>query len=125
MNNEKLFQKNILLWARESPQAAVLIPYTDCSSVSFCETSAGEPNLCKQLRDQSVYLHSSTNASEEADQWFQGLAADKAEVIMVHGVGLGYYYRAAKKWLRKKKARHQSWVSASTRPRIVCSLASR
>jgi len=102
-NKDKTFQKNILLWSQTDPKIALMLPYTDCSSVSFCKTKSGELNLKRISDHKTLYFHSNTYASKEAQKWFSSLDLNGVNVLYIYGVGLGYYYEAAKKWLRQSK----------------------
>lgn len=69
--------------------------------LDFCSTQAKELNL-KCVKDgQSYYYHSPLSARQEAEDWFKTLDLHVATVIFVYGVGLGYYYEAAKNWLKQ------------------------
>lgn len=97
----KCFYKNVELWAQTSPKAAVMLPYTDCQALQFCHTKKKELNLKNSSSGKSSYLHSQSGAMLEAQKWFESLDISKKDVIYLYGVGLGYYYEAAKEWLRK------------------------
>lgn len=101
MLNRRRFQKNLALWAHLNPKPAVYLPYLDCQEVKFCKTKQGELNLKIGKR----YLHSSTNALKESQKWFAKLKLFQIDVIYVFGVGLGYYYDAAKEWLKQDSNR--------------------
>lgn len=103
---EKLFQKNLELWAKAAPKEAVMLPYVDHSSYSFCETDQGEINLKRTLKGKSEFYHSPRGAVKEAEKWFKQLDLKDTPVIYVYGVGLGYYYDAAKQWLKKDPKRY-------------------
>lgn len=77
------------------PKHAVRLQYLDCRDLVFCETAKGELNL----KSHAGYYHSQKGAVEEAKSWFGSLQLEEVPVIYVFGVGLGYYYEAAKKWL--------------------------
>lgn len=98
---EKLFEKNIQIWAMSSPKQAVHLRYLDCSPLSFCKTQKGELNL----RRGKFLFHSKSGALEEAKSWFHSLSLRNVSLICVYGVGLGYYYEAAADWLRKNRKR--------------------
>lgn len=101
MSASKYFYKNLDLWAHASPKHAVMLPYADCQNIEFCKTAKGELNL-KHLRGKkAAYFHSQSGALKEAEKWFHGLDLEKKEVLYVYGVGLGYYYEAAKGWLKQ------------------------
>lgn len=82
-DSEKIFFKNIELWSRTDPKQALMLPlYTGGDLEWLSKTS-----------------------QEEASVWFSGLDLRKTHVLYVYGVGLGYYYDAAKAWLKKNKKR--------------------
>lgn len=101
MSKSKSFQKNVELWAHLNPKQAVLLPFIDCSGIEFCKTKKGELNLKSTLDGEVHYYHSNSGAAEEANKWFSKLDLRNVQVLYVYGVGLGYYYEAAKNWLEK------------------------
>lgn len=100
--DEKTFTLNCDKWARFHPKEALLLPYVNSDQWSFVKTQAGEPNL----RGPQFCVQSQDDAHHEATGWFSGLTLDKTDVLIVYGVGLGYYYQAAKNWLKAKKERY-------------------
>lgn len=96
MVSEQLFQQNAEIWAKVDPKHAVRLQYLDCSRHVFCKTKKGELNL----KGEKGYYHSQDGAAEEAKKWFATLQLEDVPVIYVYGIGLGYYYDAAKKWLK-------------------------
>lgn len=105
MKNEKKFLKNLELWSHTNPQKAILLPYVDCERTLFCHTDQGEVNLEKREKNKVEYYHSRSGALKEAEEWFKGLDLDNVQVLFVYGVGLGYYFDAAKNWLKKNPER--------------------
>lgn len=99
------FYKNIDLWAHSNPKSAVMLPYADCRHLAFDETKKGELNLKNTQQRKTGYFHSPSGAAEEARLAFERLDLQKKEVMYIYGVGLGYFYDAAKAWL-KKNPRH-------------------
>lgn len=103
---EKLFQKNLSLWAKSCPKEAVMLPYVDCRCFEECRTKHGELNLKRSHGSPIVYYHSQAGAAEEATAWFHSLPLDdKVPLLCIFGVGLGYYYDAAAAWLKKDRRR--------------------
>lgn len=100
MLKSKNEQKNLERWASTSPKAAILLPYIDCRHLVFCETKKGELNLKNTFGNKTSYFHSSLGALDEAEKWFSSLSLDNTQVLYVYGIGLGYYYQAAKSWLK-------------------------
>ncbi len=104
--SERRFHNNLELWSHVHPKEAVMLPYVDCDHLHFCETKAGETNLKKKIDGKIQYLHSQSGAKKEAEIWFSKQNLEKIKVLYVYGVGLGYYYDAAKKWLKKSNEHH-------------------
>lgn len=102
---EKRFNQNVALWARSHPKAAVFLPYLNCSHLTLEKTKKGEPNLKTILNKKTQYFHSPLGAAEEAVKWFSSLDLTNSDVLCIYGVGLGYIYDAAKKWLKQKRNR--------------------
>lgn len=96
-----IFQKNCEKWSQIDPQKAVLLPYIDCQDVQFCKTKKGELNLKCELNEKIYLFHSKTDALKEAEEWFSHLELHDIPLLYIYGVGLGYYYQAAQKWLHK------------------------
>ncbi len=76
MNN---FEKNREKWSENDPRRALMLQYQS------------EKNKPKKEVD--------------ANSWLQELDLKDVEVLFVYGVGLGEYYEALKKWLKKDKKR--------------------
>ena len=102
MKSEERLHRNLQLWSEVHPREAVLLQYVDCEDLIWCQTRLGEPNLKRKGR----YYHSQAGAEQEAARWFSKLNLRGIKVLYIYGVGLGYYYDAAKSWLRKGRDRH-------------------
>lgn len=100
--NEKLFQKNLELWAKTCPKMALMLPYFQAKHLSLCTTKKGEANL-KSIHGS---LHAQSGAAVEAAAWFSGLPKEGIPLVCIYGVGLGYYYDAISPWLKEDKSRH-------------------
>jgi hypothetical protein len=70
-------------------------------ATSWVKTEKGEENLRFVDSQGSFDLHDPKGADLEANLWFSSINAHGLGALFVFGVGLGYYYRAAKKWLEK------------------------
>lgn len=103
--NDKLFQKNLGLWAKTCPKEAVMLPYVDCKCFEMITTNAGEPTLKRLYGSSIVDYHSLEGAAAEAEAWFRSLPLKEIPLLIVYGVGLGYYYDAALAWLKKDSKR--------------------
>jgi hypothetical protein len=100
-HQEKHFKRNLKLLQKTHPALALQLTMIDPSELEFCWTQQEEVNLKRLYDNHSYYYHSPTNALEEAQQWLQSLDLHVATVIFVYGIGLGYYYQAAKPWLKQ------------------------
>lgn len=105
MTEEKLFHKNVDLWAHLNPKAAVYLPYLDCAHLTFCNTKDDQLNLKIVTDNVEGYFHSKTDPQEESKKWFSQLQLADIDVIYVFGIGLGYYYDAANEWLKQEPNR--------------------
>lgn len=101
MQDEKNFQRNAEIWAKMAPKEAVMLPYVNCNALLFCETEKGELNLKTEEKGKTFYYHSQKGAVKEAKDWFKSQNLASVHALYVYGVGLGYYYDAAKAWLKK------------------------
>lgn len=97
----RYFTKNLNYLHKTHPSLAYQISLTDPEDLKFCKTDKGEDNLVRSHENRFYHYHSTINARQEAKEWFQSLDLHLATVIVVYGIGLGYYYEAAKPWLKK------------------------
>ncbi len=98
-------ENNFERLAQTQPQIAYRLPYHDNSDVLKSRTRQGEPNLRKRLGEKFYSLHSPSGALEEAKKAFGALDLDEIEVLYVLGLGLGYMYLAAQRWLKADSKR--------------------
>lgn len=87
------------------PKLAYQLEMCDPSDIVFCQTEQGEWNLKRTYQEQTYYYHSQEGALQEAQEWFSHLDIDQATLLYVYGIGLGYYYEAAKQWLQSNPER--------------------
>lgn len=95
------FKKSLAFLQKVNPSLAYQLKMTDPSDLIFCQTKQGELNLQRSYENQVYHYHSPIDALKEANDWFQSLDLHIATAIFVYGVGLGYYYEAAKSWLKQ------------------------
>ncbi len=88
------------------PEVALRMTHHDASDVSWCEARDGAQNL--GYGDK--YIHSNYSPIKEAERWFSGLDLVGVQVLYVYGVGLGYYYDAAKAWLAEDASRYLVFI---------------
>ncbi|WP_068467184.1 motility associated factor glycosyltransferase family protein [Candidatus Protochlamydia phocaeensis] len=97
--------KNLAFLQKIDSKLAFQLQTTDPSDVQFCRTEAGELNLKREYEGQTYFYHSPLSAKQEARDWFESLNLQQAEILYIYGIGLGYYYAAAKEWLKEQKNR--------------------
>lgn len=102
MGEKKNYQKNLQLFARFHPYEAFQLEKTKCLTTDFCQTMRGELNLQKDL----LALHYPYGAREEMKRLFESLSLTGVKALFVYGIGLGYFYEAAKEWLHGAPDRH-------------------
>src|SRR5262245_12990747 len=103
MESQDLFTKNVSHWAPVCPREAASLPKLEVKGIALCQTGDGEWNIKVEGKDE--YYHAPGKALEEAKNWFQSLDLYGIGTLFVYGIGLGYYYLAAKEWLAKEKNR--------------------
>lgn len=104
-DKDKIFQRNLQLWAKTCPKQAVILPYVDSTKLEFCLTEKKEENLIMMTGGKKAALHSQESAVAEADLWFKNLSLKGVPLVCIYGVGLGYYYEAIRPWLKKSRKR--------------------
>lgn len=97
----KRYDKNLQLWAVDSPKEALMLPYVNVGDYSPFLTKSGELNLLIG----KTPLHDSQNALAEAEAWVKTIEFGKCQLCFVYGIGLGYSYLALRSWLKKSKNR--------------------
>src|SRR5689334_459652 len=100
MTDNELFQKNLDRWAMICPLGLSAVIDALPQRISFCQSASGHLNLKEEIAGNTLFFHSPEDPFAEAHEWFSNLYLKDSEVIFVYGVGLGYYYDAAKEWLR-------------------------
>lgn len=87
------------------PEGAKALEGITETHVFPCQTESGLPNLRSEADGKVVFFHSPQNPIEEAQQWFKSLDLKRVDIIYIYGVGLGYYYQAAREWLKENPNR--------------------
>ncbi len=102
---ENVLHKNIELWAQTDPKHALMLPYHHFPFLQFCKTDLNETNLRTKSKERWRYFHAQIGAVQEAQIWFNSLDLQDVAVLVVFGIGLGYYYEAAAQWLKENSKR--------------------
>lgn len=98
--NQKVFHKNIELWAHTHPKEARLLPYIDLEQNKLLKEKNGALNL--ETKEGKFYLE---DPEKEAEDWKKKLSLKNEEILFVYGLGLGYYYLPLQEWLKEKEDR--------------------
>lgn len=100
-----LFDENLKLWAKFYPDCSSIFEHPSKTGIVkealIKPAASGVDNLCCKIAEGEVYFHSQGDPEKEAENWFSGLELGGITVLYVYGIGLGYYYEAAKKWLEE------------------------
>lgn len=102
-SNKDIYNHNLELIKKTNSKLAYQIQITDPSPLEFCTSKNEQLNLKRTYQGQTYYYHSQNDPLAEAKEWFEKLELQNSTVLYVYGIGLGYYYEAAKAWLKQKK----------------------
>lgn len=102
MSKGQIFKKNLDFLHKLDTKLAFKLMSTDPVELQFSKTKKGEINLSRTYEGNTYHYHSTEDASEEANEWFTRLELNDVKVLFIYGIGLGYYYEAAQKWLKKE-----------------------
>jgi antitoxin component YwqK of YwqJK toxin-antitoxin module len=112
-----LFQKHFERWAKVCPLGKEKVLSADCSRCRLVPAASGAQNVAMPLEGGERFLHSPIDPVKEAKLAFESLSLKHADTLYIYGVGLGYFYDAAKEWLHEKPQR--SLVFLETRPEAI------
>jgi len=62
-------------------------------------------NAKRLNKNKEQFLHTPEKISQEIEEWKKHLNLNDVEVLVVYGLGLGYYFEAVKSWLEEKRER--------------------
>lgn len=69
--------------------------WIDDKRIEILPTKSGRPTVrVRSTRGQAVYLHSSVNPDKEAERFAAGIEVEPGTVLIVNGLGLGYFVEA-------------------------------
>lgn len=105
MNDSNFLRDNLKLLNEVNPSLYFQLIQTDPQSLQFIQTNKQEINIKREYEGQTYYYHAQSGAMEEARNWFEQLNLSNLSTIYIYGVGLGYYYEAAKEWLHQNEQR--------------------
>lgn len=110
MSDEQVFLKNIDLLRKEQPTVALDVTQSSVTRLRICQSKEGELNIFEEQGGKQKTFHSNYNALREANNWFSGVDLSETDVLYVYGVGMGYYYDAAKEWLDEEAGRYLIFI---------------
>lgn len=100
------FQDNFSHWLKTCfPDEVLLLDLEAINrpgDIHFCVSDSGVPNL----RKGDFFLHEQSDPVREAEEWFSALQLKHVHVLFIYGIGLGYYYEAARNWLKEEPERY-------------------
>ncbi|MFI0435454.1 MAG: motility associated factor glycosyltransferase family protein [Parachlamydiaceae bacterium] len=106
----KILNKCLKIIEKSQPSLSYQLKLCDPKDLEFCRTINHELNLKRYDHDQETFYHSPISAIKEAQEWFSSLNLKNMNAIFIYGVGLGYYYEAAKNWLKEKSCRRLVFI---------------
>lgn len=105
MDNE-LFKNNVSRWAEICPKAAnTLLQLKNSGALSLWHDEKGLWNIQLNEASELSFYHAPENPLQEAKDWFSSLNLYGVKSLFVYGVGVGYYFLAAKEWLKEDPSR--------------------
>src|SRR5580658_1253360 len=114
---DPVFEKNLERWAQICSLGKEHVADCDVAQYRFSRSRSGLMNLSAPIEGQEVFLHSPDDPLKEAEEWFRQQILKDVDTLYVYGIGLGYYYEAAKAWLHGSKKR--SLVFLEDRPQVI------
>lgn len=94
------------------------------SHLSLCKVDDYTQGVTQQkelnLFFQGVPLHATEGAVKEANKTLKAENIENTDVLVIYGIGLGYFYQAALKWLSGAKSRYLVFIEDD--PVILASL---
>ena len=98
------FNANIVLLRECNPNLAFKLENLNCKEPVFYRAFDGSLNL------QKVETFFYSSGIEEAEKWAMSLDLNDTNVLIVYGIGLGYYYDAVKRWLHEGSDRYLVFI---------------
>lgn len=97
LSDSELLAKNIDRWKLFYPIEASKLKALHARNIQFHQNHDNSLNL--KIIDLGCCIHAHENPLDEAKQWFESLDLNGIKALVILGVGLGYFYDAAKDWL--------------------------
>lgn len=99
------YEKNLRLFKESNPLAALSLESASFRHIRFCTTKKGEANIVNERFGLFHYYHDQNGAREEAEKIVDTEIRKDTDIVYFYGIGLGYFYEAAQKWLHGKPTR--------------------
>lgn len=103
------FEENLSLLLEKTGRTDLVVALQAPKKWVFCETGKNK-QINLKLADSDTTLYSPVNIDLEARQWASHNALDAVEVLIVFGIGLGYYYNEIRGWLNEKEGRRALFI---------------
>ena len=102
---EKILQDNMALWSHSHPKEAIWLQFVDVEHLPLLELPNTQWALRYEDEDFSFSYHSDDDPIREARQRIQSFAIEDTEILFIYGIGLGYDFLAAERWLEENDKR--------------------
>lgn len=101
MSDDDLFKSNCERWSLFNREKSKELLGVTCKRIIFEPNRDGTPNL----KAEGGSYHAQENPADEARRFFDSIELHGISLLLVYGIGLGYFYDAAKEWLRADAGR--------------------
>lgn len=103
--HEDTLHENAALWSHSHPKEAIWLQFVDVDHLHLQKASSSTWSLCYEDEDFSFSYHSVKDPLKEAESRIQAFDLEKTEVLFIYGVGVGYDFLAARRWLEEDPKR--------------------
>lgn len=100
-----ILRRNIAKLKEINPKLGFALTMVDPEELRIGHTQKNEPNLYRIYQEKTYFYHSEMDAEKEANDWFHSIPLTNVSILYIYGIGLGYFYDAAKEWLKEDKKR--------------------
>lgn len=106
MSDVNFFDNNLDIFERFCPKLVEDVKNANCVDYEFCKSKSGDLNIRKRNEQGDFYFHSTQDPKKEAEIWYNSIyEIENVDILVVFGIGVGYYYDTCKKWLKKDPQR--------------------
>lgn len=99
MDNE-IFQKNLRRFKKVAYGDINSISQKECASIELLLSKSGTHNLRKKFQEEELLFYDSEDPIKDCLKWASTLNLKNVNLMIIYGLGLGYYYESLRKWLK-------------------------